>query len=836
MKFPAVLAYLNPGKRREATLENISANTEGNIGVLWRDRLKRHIYRRRFWCLAALLIFLLEMALLVWPVGWLKEDVENYLTGVGSWHMEPQEGDFSCRQEFRPQNNHLESMGIVIASEEDPSGGNAFIAISDHNGSVLFETSIPYEEIALNAYTDIEIVPPINQAGKSCFLSVRLEADENGNIPVLAAVSTDDPMAENVSLEQGEKLQGVQLVTRYFYKDVITKQKFFRVLCICIVTALGIAAGLPRDRRFRRVMGVALLAALPWVLGRRLELLAVNSQFLLPFSMKWNMALMYLLELVLLLCTQSFRAGICISSLMLTLLYSANYFVYSFRGVPLRFNDLSAIGTAAKVVSHYSLRPNSHLARAWCICVFFLVYGAQTGVRWKTENKRKKAAMRLAALITGVALAAVSGHQLLYTDMLVKAGFLYAHGFDQNMNYHFNGYLVASCMDIQDSRVKKPQGYSLNRVRELLEEAAEGGTASEERVSPHVILIMNESFSDLRVLGNLQLGEENLAFFNGLTDNTVRGYVNASVLGGGTANSEFEVFTGCSMGFLPPSYYAYQQCLTGEMPSLVSNMSEAGYTTYSIHPEDATNWNRDRVYRYFGFDNSLWIEDFPEAERLHYGVTDLETYKKVEEIYENRQQGEKLFIFDLTVQNHGDYQRSDVELSVNARNVSSEKADIYLSLIRNSDEAFRQLITYFEKEKEPVVICMYGDHQPWLENSFYEAVFEQTQGLEEEGKARNMYKTPFLIWANYDIPEQSGLDIGMSYLGALLLQTAGIQGSPYFNFLQQYMEEYPIITVNGYEDREGNHYNWSGEDSELLDYRILQYNHLFDKNIVGWGF
>lgn len=836
MKFSAIMACLNLGKKPNTMSESAPEQTNEDVKNVWKDRLKRRIYGRRYWCLAALLFFLLEMALFVWPVGWLKEDVSNYLTGEDSWDMERQEKSFSCGQKFRPQNNNLDGVGIVISSEEELSGGNAIIVISDAKDRVLFETSLPYEDVTLNAYTYVEIDPQINRSGQSCYLSVYLEEDENGRVPVLMATSKKYFIPENDTLEQEEKLQDAQLVTVYSYKNVILRGKFFRAFCICGVTALGIAIGLPRDRRFRKFLGIILLAAAPWILGRRLELLTLNTNFLLPFSMKWNMALMYLLELILLLCTQSFRASICISNLTLTLLYSANYYVFSFRGEPLRLNDFTAIRTAAKVVSHYDLRPNTHLAMAWCIAIFFLVYGAQTGFKWKTQKKITKAVVRLTALAAGVLLAAVSGQKLLYTDMLVKAGFMYTHGFDQNMNYQFNGYLVASCMDIQDSRVEKPQGYSLKRVSELLEDAAEGRETFEERVQPHVILIMNESFSDLRVLGNLQLSEDNLEFFHSLTDNTVRGYVNASVLGGGTANSEFEVFTGCSMGFLPPSYYAYQQCMVGEMPSLISDMKKAGYTTYSIHPEAASNWNRDRVYQYFGFDDSLWIEDFSGAEKLHYGVTDLETYKKVEELYEKRQPGEKLFIFNLTVQNHGGYSRSDVNPSVNALNVSSDEADTYLSLIQNSDEAFRQLITYFEKEKEPVIICMYGDHQPMLENSFYENLYGQTQGLEEKDKSLNMFKVPFLIWANYDIPEQDGLDIGMSYLGALLLDTAGIQGSPFFSFLQQYMEEYPIVTVKGYIDRDGNYHDWSGENSELLDYRILQYNHLFDRNIVEWGF
>lgn len=847
MRFSAIIARPNPKKKADSTPGSTPEQAGGAVKTPEKDscsgmfsrlcrRMAHHIFARKYWCLAALLLFLLETALLVWPVGWLREDISNYLTGEGCWDMERQEGNFACRQEFRPKYNNLAGVGIVISSEEELRGGNAVIVISDAKNNVLFETRLPYEDTAFNIYTDIEIEPPLNRAGQSCYLSVYLEADENGRIPVLAATDTSYHIPENVALEQAEKLPNAQLVTAYFYRDVIPGEKLFRAFCICGITALGIAIGLPRNRQFRKFMGVILLAAVPWILGRRLELLTLNPNFLLPFSMRWNVALMYLFELILLLCTQSFRASVCIGSLTLTLLYSANYYVFSFRGGPLRLNELTAIGTAAKVISHYNLRPNNHLAMAWCIAILFLAYGAQTGFRWKTQKKSRKTAVRLTALTAGVVLAAVSGHQLFYTDMLVNAGFFNTHGFDQNMNYQINGYLVASCLNIQDSRVEKPQGYSLKKVRELLEDAAGNGGAAEGKIHPHIILIMNESFSDLRVLGNLQISEDNLAFFHSLQDNTVQGYVNASVLGGGTANSEFEVFTGCSMGFLPPSYYAYQQCLTGEMPSLISDMKKAGYTTYSIHPESASNWNRDRVYQYFGFDNSLWIEDFQGAEKLHHGVTDLETYKKVEELYENRQQGEKLFIFNLTIQNHGDYTQSDVDLSVNALNVFSEEADIYLSLIRNSDEAFGQLVTYFEKEDEPVLICMYGDHQPYLESSFYEDVYSQTPGMDEKDKRLNMFKTPFLIWANYDIPEQDGLDIGMSYLGALLLDTAGIQGSPFFSFLQQYMSEYPIVTVNGYEDSNGTHYDWSGENSELLDYRILQYNHLFDKKIVEWGF
>ena len=344
-----------------------------------------------------------------------------------------------------------------------------------------------------------------------------------------------------------------------------------------------------------------------------------------------------------------------------------------------------------------------------------------------------------------------------------------------------------------------------------------------------MILILNESFSDLRVLGNLELSEENLPFFYGLKENTIKGYVNVSVLGGKTANSEFEVLTGCSMGLLPPDYIPYQQCINRPLPSLVSNMEDLGYASYSIHPESKSNWHRGFVYDYLGFDHSLWIEDFEGAETIHHGVSDLETYKRVEEIFENRSAGERLFIFDLTKQNHGGYTEEDEDRPITALNTSSTEADLFLSLISYSDQAFKQLVTYFEQQEEPIIICMFGDHQPNItQSSFYTDIFSQTEGITQQDQILNKYKTPFIIWANYDIPEMDGLDISINYLSPLLLKIAGIPCSPYFSFLQQYMEKYPIITVNTYQDSNGNYHDWTNDDSELTEYKILQYYYLFD--------
>lgn len=802
--------------------------------------LKKRIYQRKVWIMTAILLFAAEFICLIWPVRWLGEEKVNFLTGEGSWTLESPGEIVGYCQEFTPEYHSVKSIGIVATTGEKQLGsGDMFVVITDSSDQVLFRTEVPYEQLTLDAYEDISVNLTLNPREKY-YLSVNFETDEAGVTPALKVCGTEFLMPENRSLIWKDTLENTQLLTRYIYQDAISKETMLRALMLIFMTALGMAVGLPKNRTFRRIFGVLLLIAGPYVIGQRLEMLTVNMTFYLPFSMAWNIGLMYLLELILLLCTQSVRFSICVSNILLTVIYSANYYVFSFRGEPLRMNDFTAIGTAAAVVNRYNLRPNSHLAMAWCLTGLFLVYGLQLSkkgghpIKWK-----RKLVSHLATLTVGIVITVNVGYLLLYTDYLKDYGFFDTRGFDQNMNYHFDGFLVASMIDIQASRIMKPEGYSIAAVEKLLSEVKNNNQIMSDGgdVLPHVILIMNESFSDLRVLGNLQLSEENLSFFYSPRENTVRGYVNASVLGGGTANSEFEVFTGSSMGFLPAGYYAYQQCMVRPIPSLVSDMKDLGYTTYSIHPQPSSNWNRDRVYELLGFDNSLWEDSFSGGTVIHAGISDLDTYKKVEELYENRKEGERLFIFDLTMQNHGGYMENDIEITVTSVNASSSEADLFLSLMRESDKAFEQLITYFEKQDEPVVICMYGDHQPMItQSSFYEDIFSQTEGLTDRDKVLNKYKTPFIIWANYDIEEQQDLDIGMSYLGAVLLDAAGIPSSPYFSFLQQYMNEYPIITVNGYLDSQGNYYSWSEDGSELSEYRMLQYNHLFDNNIVTWGF
>ncbi len=796
--------------------------------------MKDGIYKRKAWIFAAVLFFVVEMVLMLGPKGWAREEQVNYLTGEGMWLEQMTSDALGFCQEFTPQYRNIKSIGIVFSDQVGELGeGSVIVSISDKRNEVLFAKTIPYQDLELDRYTDIYINITLIP-GKKYYLSVRGIEAANGALPAMGVCGFEYPMYENKILMHGDVTVEGQLLTRYCYANGIKSDKLLKTVFLGALAALGIAFGLPKSDKIRNFVGIALLLAGPYFLGSRLELLTIDTYFLLPFAVKWNVAILYLLELVILLITHSKKFTVVFFNLFITIVYSVNYFVYEYRGVPLRLSDLAVVKTVAKIVSNYNFTPDLHMGMAWCIACVFIVYGCAIGRVRKKSFYRKRVAGYVATFVLSGIILAVMGNRLLYSDMLVTAGFVNYHGLEQYLTYHMNGFLVGTCIDIKNSRVEPPEGYSISEAEEILRENM---IHTEVRGDlPHVILIMNESWSDLRILGNLQLSEENMSFVNSLRENTVHGYVNASVLGGGTANSEFEVFTGCTMGFLSASYYAYNQCMKKPVGSLVSCMENVGYSTYSIHPQSAINWNRRQVYEYFGFDQSFWIEDFEGAKTIHNGVSDLETFYKVEDLYENRQSGEKLFIFDLTMQNHGGYENSDMEKTVQALNVKCDEADTYLTLVQETDRAFEQLVNYFANTDEKVIICMYGDHQPkFSDANFYDTIYAQTDGLSETDMILNQYKVPFVIWANYDIPEADGIDISMNYLGVLLLETAQIPPSPYFNFLAEYRDQYPVITVNGYLDSEGKFTSWKGDSSELCDYRILQYNYLFG-NTIEWGF
>ena len=134
--------------------------------------------------------------------------------------------------------------------------------------------------------------------------------------------------------------------------------------------------------------------------------------------------------------------------------------------------------------------------------------------------------------------------------------------------------------------------------------------------------------------------------------------------------------------------------------------------------------------------------------------------------------------------------------------------------------------------QEPVVLIFFGDHQPGINGEFYETFMGKPMGEWTLNELQKQFEVPFFIWANYDISEKDSLYTSANYLSALAFQEAGITMSPYQKFLIKLSESVPAMNIHGYLGANNQWYNYEIKSpyvSLLSDYRIIQYNNIFEK-------
>lgn len=539
-----------------------------------------------------------------------------------------------------------------------------------------------------------------------------------------------------------------------------------------------------------------------------------------------NIVFFELVMLLLLFLTKRARLAVILPALLTALAGLANYFVLKFRSAPIMPWDIYSIKTAASVADNfeYTLSKNAVLA----LLGFFLIIllGACCRLTLNIDWKKQAASAVLILLIL------FGFTKMLHQDSAIRYFKLYDKLFTPTTMQYKDGTAVAFLMELRFLSVSKPSGYSDSSAKELLNSYETTETPTQ---TPNIIVIMDEAFSDLSVLGDFETNQDYMPFIHSLMDgaaNTVSGTLNVSVLGGNTANTEFEFLTGNTMAFLPQGSVPYQQYIKGKTPTLASHLKGYGYQTAAMHPYHASGWERDQVYPWFGFDNSYFLDDFEHAEIIRKYVSDQANFEKIIDIYEQKDTDSPLFLFNVTMQNHSSYSEAydnfhpDIELT----GINSQALENYLSLIKLTDEAVENLISYFETQEEETILVFFGDHQPtnFIADPILRSHGKTSDTLSDE-ELNLRYSVPFFIWANYDIEEASGVETSVNYLGSQTLKLAGIPLDPYSAYLNELKETFPVITSMQVTDSSGKSTSVKEKLPELNTYEILQYYMLFGK-------
>ncbi|SHJ92402.1 LTA synthase family protein [Hespellia stercorisuis] len=589
-----------------------------------------------------------------------------------------------------------------------------------------------------------------------------------------------------------------------------------------------------------------------------------ESKMLTYMDMRFlNMLYWTVLLGILFLIFRRVRISALITLVLSYIVGVANYVVVMFRGKEILWGDITAWGTAMKVVDNYTFAPDHYFFSVTGVFLLTFIAVLLFPLREKKQPVTKRRVCRtllaegavilllFIANLTGILYGNIQGNFWDYTIMMAKTG--YIPYLISNINY--SGKVTLE--DYSASAAEK----ILKNSSALLEEETEGedsntadssdsatdsanSDAAADSKAPNIIMIMDEAFSDLGVNGDLQTNQDYMPFFRSMSENTIKGYLHLSICGAPTANTEFEVLTRSSLAFLPTGCIPYNQYVSSPVPSLASVLknNEYQYQTYAYHSYSATGYNRPVAYDYLGFDKSEFVEedDMESYDTVREYVSDSSDFKHLEEIFEKKKDGNPLFLFNVTMQNHGGYTTSfdKGEDAVEVTNFDGDfQLENYLTLVKKTDNAVSELISYFSKEKEPVMIIFYGDHQPKLPDEALKPLMGSQGGSEDSGDGSSYYsdvasryQVPFFIWTNYDSQKQQDVDISTNYLSSYILKNAGLPLTAYDEYLLELKDSYPVVTAREYWDAAGNTYEWDETKPSVLgSYENIQYNCLFDE-------
>ena len=608
--------------------------------------------------------------------------------------------------------------------------------------------------------------------------------------------------------------------------------------------------------------------ALPIVMVHVIEYLSGHEIALLPsVQFALNVFWCQLVYALLFALTNHYRLSIIIGSIVCFLVGGVNHFVQLFRGSPFQLSDILAAGTAADVAGNYIIAINYELLLAGSIT--FLAISLAIVADFQRKRRDWKSIAASVVLLVYI----VSSSLYFYNDKVWSKYSLKVDDWNLMLSYTNNGTMLSLAMGAKSMKAEKPEQYSKEAVQQTVQAVLDTDSANISQLGmdvkflntsgtaaryvpkqnkkpgaaisnpagsverPNIIAIMNESYADLHSLGDFSTVFPVMNYYKSLNKNTIKGNLSVSVLGGGTCNTEFEFLTGLNMAFLPSGVMAYSHYIKDDLESMATVLQEQGYAPIAFHPGKASSWDRDKIYPNLGFETFYTVEDMdnPVYMRGAY-VSDASDYDFVMKLFEEKDPDEKLFLFNVTIQNHGGYMLDTVGMkewvAMRGDYRKYNQAEQYLSLMRASDLALKELITYFEQVDEPTMIVFFGDHQPNVETEFIEDLVGKPWTSFDMDEVQSRYTVPFFIWCNYDIEEAYYDSISVNYLSTLAMEVAGVEMPAYNQYLSKLYGTLPAVNSLGYKDAEGL-WHYFREENDLTPYlngyELVQYDYLFGK-------
>ncbi len=376
---------------------------------------------------------------------------------------------------------------------------------------------------------------------------------------------------------------------------------------------------------------------------------------------------------------------------------------------------------------------------------------------------------------------------------------------NQKTNYQAHGFLGGFLYNMPTTAMETPENYSpetmaavaarYQRVADQVNKTRKGSLAK-----TNVVVVLSESFSDPTRLQGFQLAEDPIPRTRALMDRTTSGTMMTQLYGGGTANMEFEVLTGQSIGLFNPQLSSPYQMLVSshdQYPSAVSWFAAQGHVPIAVHPYLTTMYKRQSVYQTFGFTDFVHDSTMAEAKKIDKGqfISDESAFDEVERRI--NASAEPLLVNLVTMQNHipvdDAYSNPIPVTGVSAG--QANRISNYARGLAHTDKALADFLARLKKSKEKTVVVFYGDHLPGI----YDSDIRDTNG------DLTIHQTPFFLWSNTgkEVADPQPVTSPIFFL-PLLYQLADAPIPPYYALLERLHAQVPAIEQGRILNPDGN--------------------------------
>ena len=515
------------------------------------------------------------------------------------------------------------------------------------------------------------------------------------------------------------------------------------------------------------------------------------------------------------LCKNVF-ASAAVTGLFLELLSYANLLKIENRNDPLIPSDIPLLRESLTAVGDYHL--NLHPRLLVLILGSFLVFLLLAVF---VRSSHPKSLWRVASGILASAVFVVS----MMTVYPSKDYYNDLPGVDKsNVPLVFNSYGFLYCFlhNFNLYPIDKPQDYSKNDIAEWESETL----ASADPLDVNILFVMGEAFTDLpdEAAFDYSNSESPLEAYHQLqsSDQAFSGYMVASNVSAGTANTEFDVLTGMQTNLISEHTTSAFRAVHRNVDSLARVYENRGWKSWFMHPGQSWFYNRCNVYDYFGIEDQTFNDVFTPQDWDGSYITDQAFLRVLKELWTNRTGDTNTLGYAVTIENHQAYTYSKYASSteeplpttVPVSDEVREQLSVYFRGVRHTSEMLLALTEFLDQQSEPTLLVFFGDHRPNLGADFlcYRAIGSDV-GLDDTAEqVIYTYQTPYLIWANdallstwdmsaavaaLELPPENR--ISANYLGSLVYELTGMTGSSaYWDYLTQARRILPVICQDSY--------------------------------------